>query len=187
VPMVFVSHDPTEVQVLCDELCLLERGRVVARGEPHELLRVRAEPGQAFENVLTGVVTESGNGSARVWIGEGLELSVPDTGLEPGAELVLGLDADDVLVSRAPLAGISARNVLRGRIGRIEHGPRAAQLEVALDPDGVQRLLVGITPASVRELGLERGGACWLVFKASSLRVLSARPKRAAAAPAPNG
>lgn len=30
-PMIYVSHDPAEVQAICDEVLVMERGRVVAR------------------------------------------------------------------------------------------------------------------------------------------------------------
>lgn len=37
VPMLYVSHATDEVVALCDEVLILERGRVVARGEPRAL------------------------------------------------------------------------------------------------------------------------------------------------------
>ena len=40
-PTVFVSHDTTEVQALCDDVVLLENGRVVDQGPPTDVLRRR--------------------------------------------------------------------------------------------------------------------------------------------------
>ena len=38
VPILYVTHDRDEVLALCDEVVLLERGKVVGRGEPEDLL-----------------------------------------------------------------------------------------------------------------------------------------------------
>ncbi|HEX5757747.1 MAG TPA: ATP-binding cassette domain-containing protein [Thermoanaerobaculia bacterium] len=38
VPMLYVTHDPEEVLALCDEVLVLERGKLVARGAPREIL-----------------------------------------------------------------------------------------------------------------------------------------------------
>ena len=36
-PMLYVTHDRTEAAALCDEMFLIERGKIVARGKPAEL------------------------------------------------------------------------------------------------------------------------------------------------------
>ena len=38
VPILYVTHDRDEVLALCDEVILLERGKVIGRGEPEDLL-----------------------------------------------------------------------------------------------------------------------------------------------------
>ena len=37
-PMLYVSHDPSELAELCDEILVLERGEVIAQGKPDETL-----------------------------------------------------------------------------------------------------------------------------------------------------
>jgi molybdate transport system ATP-binding protein len=37
VPMLYVTHDPEEVLALCEEVLVLERGKLVARGAPREI------------------------------------------------------------------------------------------------------------------------------------------------------
>jgi molybdate transport system ATP-binding protein len=44
VPMVYVTHSAQEVLGLCDSILVLERGRVVAQGEPHEVLETVTLP-----------------------------------------------------------------------------------------------------------------------------------------------
>ena len=43
VPMVYVTHNLEEVFALCDELLVLERGRVVGHGSPREMFTVSRE------------------------------------------------------------------------------------------------------------------------------------------------
>jgi molybdate transport system ATP-binding protein len=38
VPMLYVTHQPDEVMALCDEVLLLEAGRIIGRGAPGEVL-----------------------------------------------------------------------------------------------------------------------------------------------------
>lgn len=46
VPMLLVTHAPAEVMTLCDDVVILDRGRVKARGEPGELFA--AEPSLTY-------------------------------------------------------------------------------------------------------------------------------------------
>jgi molybdopterin-binding protein len=80
----------------------------------------------------------------------------------------IAIDADDVVVSRAPLAS-SARNSLSGRITAIERDARGPLLTV--DCSGVA-LRARITAASLADLALAVGTPVWLTFKASSVHVL---------------
>ncbi len=48
VPMLFVSHAPAEVMALCDEVLVLERGRVVGQGAPEAMFEPAREPAYAL-------------------------------------------------------------------------------------------------------------------------------------------
>ncbi len=43
-PMIYVSHQAAEMMSLCDEVILIEQGRVTAQGRPHELFAAEAQP-----------------------------------------------------------------------------------------------------------------------------------------------
>jgi molybdate transport system ATP-binding protein len=43
IPMVYVTHNPEEVFALCDELLVIERGRIVGHGQPQSLFTVSRE------------------------------------------------------------------------------------------------------------------------------------------------
>jgi molybdate transport system ATP-binding protein len=38
IPVVYVTHDSAEAIALCEEVCLIERGKIIARGNPTKLL-----------------------------------------------------------------------------------------------------------------------------------------------------
>jgi len=51
----FSSHELSEVELVCDRVCILARGRVVAQGVPHEL----AAPGERLEQFFMRVVADA--------------------------------------------------------------------------------------------------------------------------------
>lgn len=44
VPSLYVTHNPEEVLALCDEVLVLERGRLVSRGRPADVFTVSSQP-----------------------------------------------------------------------------------------------------------------------------------------------
>jgi molybdate transport system ATP-binding protein len=38
IPMLYVTHDPAEAITICEEVLMLESGKIIARGDPRELL-----------------------------------------------------------------------------------------------------------------------------------------------------
>ena len=52
IPFVYVTHDASELIALCDEVLVLERGRLVERGSPDQVLRagkVAARSGGSYD------------------------------------------------------------------------------------------------------------------------------------------
>ena len=174
-PMLYVSHEPTEVAVLCDEVALLEAGRVTAQGRPADVLASvwRAERLEgAPENVLRGVVREMQGEIARVGLASEVLLDVSAAGLAPGARVVLGIPADEILVATKRPEGLSARNVLPARVLTLDASRPGIVLRATLAPGG-PALDVLLTRASTESLGLAPGARLFLVLKSNSVRVLS--------------
>jgi molybdate transport system ATP-binding protein len=173
-PTLFVSHDPTEVRALCDEVVVLAAGRVRAQGRPDVVLRECSGVAGGLENVLAGRVAEVGEGAARLVLDEGGTLSVPSAGLASGERAVVALGADEVLVALEAPARISARNVLAARLESLaEPGGGEVRLVARLESGTGARLALTLTTAARRELALAEGQNVFLVFKASSCRVLT--------------
>lgn len=172
VPLVMVSHDPTEIIAACDEVFVLEQGRSVARGAPNQVLRQRSHPGDPFENVLVGSVRALDGRTADVELERGPSVFAIVEEARLGERVWLGLDAEDVLVSDSAPSRISARNVLAATIVAIASDADGrtrveAKLSEALD---APTLVVDVTRSAAHELGLDTGRRIHLVFKAGSCR-----------------
>jgi molybdate transport system ATP-binding protein len=173
VPLLVVTHDPREALALASDVVLLAGGRVAAAGPARQVLqgpRVLAEDGgRRSDNVVAGRLVshhpEGGTSEVRL-AGDGM-VSIPHTpDLAPGAELLLSIDAEDLLLATAPPVGLSARNAVAGRLDELV--PVGTSVYARMGP-----WLVHLTPAAVAELGLAPGLPVWLVAKTHSWRVVA--------------
>lgn len=174
VPMLFVSHDPIEVQALCDDLLVLRQGRVVAHGEPR---RVLSNPEvfplaerAGFENLLRGRLERRPGAHSVVELSGGARLVVlPRDGLTDG-EVLVGLPATDLLIATERPRGLSARNALPATVSELRPLERST-LVLAELVGGSPPLTIEVTEKTPVELGLEVGGEVYLVIKAASCRL----------------
>ncbi len=171
-PTILVSHDAVEIKLLSSEVAVLSSGRLVATGSPEEVFRSRGMGG--FENVLSGVVRAVDHGAARVALAGGVEIVTPGDGLAPGAEVRVGLHAEDLMLAVEPPSRLSAQNVVAGRIRELreEAGSVLVVVEVGERP---VTLAAAITPLALLDLALAPGRSVVLVWKAHACRVWIAR------------
>jgi molybdate transport system ATP-binding protein len=155
-PILLVSHDPVEVQALCDDLIVLRDGNVVARGEPRAVLtRPDVFPlaeHQGFQNVLPAIVVAHHDGTTRVRLGDGTggpELTVPRTTADAGGRVLVGIPADEVMLALEPPAGISARNAVPARVEAVQSAG-AFHLVTARVHPSAPPLVPAFTPAPRR-------------------------------------
>ncbi len=182
-PMVYVSHDATEVSVLCEEVLLLREGRIVARGRPQDLLSEgwrRELIGEAVENVLRGTVLAVADDTATVELPGGVQLATPAAELAAGERVVLGIRSDEILVARSRPVDLSARNVLAAQVFRLDPARAGVVLRAELESrdGGGPSLDVLLTRGSTAALALEPAARIFLVVKSNSVRVLSRLPPR---------
>jgi molybdopterin-binding protein len=64
---------------------------------------------------------------------------------------------------------LSARNVLKGKVKKLNHG--AVNSEVVLELDGGAQVVSIITKTSAEELGLAEGKDAYAVIKASNVMI----------------
>ncbi|MEO7793598.1 MAG: molybdenum ABC transporter ATP-binding protein [Thermoanaerobaculia bacterium] len=183
IPTVHVSHQPSEMLLLCAEVCVLERGRVVACGAPRELFGAHAlspgESGAELVNVLEGTVEAVDESLVAVAVDPGLRITVADDGgARAGQRVAFELHGSDILLARGPVSGLSAQNVLAATV-RAVHVPRgddphAAAVVQAVMGTSSRPITVVVSRRACRELELSPGAAVHLIFKAQACRLLAA-------------
>ena len=172
-PFLVVTHKLDEALALAREVVLLEAGRVVAAGPAGEVLTRRGLPrgphARRNANVVRGVVArhDPAAGISAVEIEGGGTVLVPyDASLAAGAPAVLAVDAEEVLVSVAEPAGLSARNVVAGEVESVEEYEGSVYVQAG-------GWTARLTPAAARELGLASGRRVWMAVKSHSWRVVA--------------
>jgi molybdate transport system ATP-binding protein len=176
IPVVYVTHNHREVYALAERVIVMEQGRVLEAGSPHDVLdhpvqRVLATLA-GFENVFDATVTERQEraGTMRCRLGaSSTEIEVPLTAHRTGDRLSVAVRAGDILLALHEPNGISARNVLSCRLTALTmQGPTV----VATVDAGVP-FIVHLTPGGADALSLREGDRPWLIIKTYSCRVLA--------------
>ncbi|HKY31736.1 MAG TPA: ATP-binding cassette domain-containing protein [Candidatus Polarisedimenticolia bacterium] len=184
VPTLHVSHEPSEVRLLCRDVLVLEQGRRVAAGSPEHLFADPAVVPMAardgYDNVLRGTARRSGRAAVEVGLAGGATITVAGVGVPEGRSVAVAVKAEDLILAAEPPRALSAQNVLAARITEVR--PAGGQEQ---DPEGQVRvmlelagggegsLMATVTPAARAELGLEAGAAVHVVCKANACRILA--------------
>ncbi len=175
IPILYVTHDREEVYALGESAIVLEHGRILAQGSPHEVLqRPRSETVAqlaGFENIfdcsVTGSHPEQGTMTCRI-AGSTLDLEIPLVRVDAAWPLRVGIRAGDILLASAKPQGLSARNVLDGVITSLEQRDMTVIAIVTCGPDFEVHLTLGARES----LQLKPGAPVWLVVKTYSCHVL---------------
>jgi molybdate transport system ATP-binding protein len=173
VPLLVVTHGQQEALALASEVMLLDAGRVEAIGPARRTLlapRLLAHDAERrWENVAPArlVRHHPEGGTSEVVLDGGGAVTIPySPDLAPGSDLVLGIDAEDLLLATAPPVGLSARNAVAGRIDELISAGTSVYARVG-------PWLAHLTPAAVSQLGLAAGTPVWLIAKTHSWRVVA--------------
>jgi molybdate transport system ATP-binding protein len=161
---VLVTHDPLDALILADRVAVIEGGRIVQTGTPHEITR---RPRTRYVAQLVGLNLFTGHAmGTRVALADGASLSVA----EPhDGEVFVVVRPSSVAVHRTMPTG-SPRNVWSGVIGNVERHGDLVRLDIVGPPD----LVVDVTPDAVAELDLAVAERVWLSVKAADLATYDA-------------
>lgn len=176
-PCLYVTHNVGEALAVASHLLVLQDGRVEAEGEPRGLLSSPGVVGEAeagIENLLPGRVLthDAAGGITRVRTDAGFDASITLAVERPvGAAVTLAVRSEDVLVCRAPVQGLSARNVYPARVIALERTGPDVVLRGALENGGGE-LLARVTPAAVAALDLAPDRDVWFAVKSHSIRIV---------------
>ena len=176
IPVLYVTHNPAEAIALGTRLFLLSEGTIVDHGPPLEVLARQPErPGSAaalgdvrnnFPATLEG---HADDGAATVLrLPDGPSLVVPFHDAAPGTPLSVSILAEEILLARGTIEGLSARNLIAGTVEQVvAHGSEA---EVLVRTGGTVWIASVVAPA-VAALGLTPGSSVHLIIKARSCHV----------------
>lgn len=176
VPMLYVTHDQEEAYSLSRRVLVMEKGKVIADGEPRDVFSAPFSRERAvvsgYENIFDATVEEThpalGTMTCRV-AGTDLMLESPLAQKAAGEQASLALNAGDILVATVRPTGISARNILAGTIATVEDTAGMVALRVLCGTTG---FCVHITRGALQSLALEPGQAVWLIIKTHSIQFL---------------
>jgi molybdate transport system ATP-binding protein len=179
IPILYVTHSREEVFALGESVIVVDVGRILAQGTPHEVLTAPYLETVAqlagFENIFTAVVEavrpERGTMTCRIPGDTGaIVLETPMVRGGVGSTFRVGIRAGDILLAISPPSGLSARNVIPGRIQSLE------QRDVIVSALVKCRVLmeVHITLAARDSLDIAPGREVWLVIKTHSCHLMQA-------------
>ena len=175
IPILYVTHSRDEVDALGERVIAMDHGRVVSAGTPQEVLdaprRKRLAQAAGFENLLGGTVMDvrESDGVMRVRLeGSASEIEVPLGYASAGDRVRVAIRAGDILLATELPKGLSARNVLAGRIVSLDQRGNMVVARVAC---GVV-FTVHVTPGAARALELAPERQVWLVLKTHSCHLV---------------
>jgi molybdate transport system ATP-binding protein len=176
IPILYVTHSREEVFALGERVLVLQRGRILAQGSPHEVMGAPRQETVAqlagFENIFDGTVegAHEDRGTMTCRLGSGrVELETPLIRVQAGSGLRIGIRAGDILLATVRPEGLSARNLLAGKIVSLARRDMviAARVDVGIEME------VHLTLAARDALQLAPGRDVWLVVKTHSCHLMA--------------
>jgi molybdate transport system ATP-binding protein len=174
IPMIYVTHNLTEVLTLADWVLMIGQGKLLAQGVPKDILgsldTIAEFVEKQLENVFAVMVTESDRtaGQTKVRLPSGQELLVPYVSQSADALLQVGISASDILVSTQRPEGISAGNILPGTVKSITFLNGRPMITVMAGAEFYVRL----TASAINRLRLVEQSLVFLFMKTHSFRIL---------------
>jgi molybdate transport system ATP-binding protein len=184
IPILYVTHSREEVLALGERVIVMDHGRIVAQGTPHEVLRAPLQETVAqlagFENIFDATVyllhEDRGTMTCKLTASRvsgnkedsSVLLETPLIRAQAGSRLRVGIRAGDILLAIVKPVGLSARNVIAGRLISLERRDMivSARVDCGIAMD------VHLTLAARDALQLEAGREVWLVIKTHSCHLM---------------
>lgn len=176
ISVLYVTHSRDEVFALGERVVVLDRGRVLACGTPHEVMTMPRQETIAqlagFENIFDAQVESAHEDRGTMTCNLGpMQLETPLVRAEVGSKLRVGIRAGDILLATQRPEGLSARNILRGKVISLER----RDVIVAARVDCGVEFEVHLTLAARDALHLSEGREVWLIVKTHSCHLMGSR------------
>jgi molybdate transport system ATP-binding protein len=170
-PVVLVTHDMNEAQLLADRMVVIEKGRVVRQGTTAQVMAdpeaLQALGIREIAAMLPAVVVERlDDGLTRLDAATG-PLYLPAIEGAPGTRVRVRILAHDVILAKARPVGLSAQNILAGKVAGIVPGTGPGVIvHVRVGED---EILARITRRAVAQLDLKPGDNVHAIIKSMSV------------------
>ncbi len=175
-PMLYVSHDLTEILQLTDRLIVLEQGRVVGQGRyvdlVHDAAVIEVVHDRGMRNVLTASVVQHKptDGVSVLQLGNtndpSRRLIIPLCAGPPGIDVTITIYPWDIALASEPVHNVSIQNQIRGTVTRCTLLERSAMVEV----DVGAPLIVEVSRRSAQALNLAEGRPIMCLIKSNAIR-----------------
>ena len=170
-PVVLVTHDMNEAQLLADRMVVLESGRVVGEGTTAQVMSdpeaLRAMGIREVAVMLPAVIAEHGADGLTRLEAEAGPLFLPGIEGAPGTQVRVRIMAHEVILSRTRPEGLSAQNILGGTVAEIVAGKGpAVTVHVRV---GDHEILARITRRAADQMALQPGDPVHAILKSMSV------------------
>src|SRR6202167_2892989 len=190
IPILYVTHSREEVIALGERVLVMEQGSIIAQGTPHEVLRAPLQETVAqlagFENIFDATVEsiheDRGTMLCRITgcpspgreAGSSVLLETPLIRAEAGLRVRVGIRAGDILLAIAKPVGLSACNVIAGRLVSLERRDMivSARVDCGVEMD------IHLTLAARDALDLTEGRDVSLADKTYSCHLMKKKDVR---------
>ena len=165
-PILYVTHSVTELARLARHVVVLKSGRVATAGPVSDVMSDPAglgESARATGSLLTATVMHQHPDGLTELDAGGTALFLPRIERDTGARVRLRVAAHDVILSRTRPHGLSALNILPGRVQSVRLGDGPGTLVSLATPCGT--CLARITKRSAQALELLEGVECFAIIK----------------------
>ena len=175
-PIIYVSHDVAEISQVANHVAIMDRGKIIDRGETIDVLNrhgFQTGSGGRSGTLLAGTVSEHDEATELMGISIGPhKIKLPmNPSLTVGDMLRIIVHASDVVLSTQAPVGLSVQNTLTGTIASIDASLSTPMATVMISLDGAQdvKLAARITRAAVTALSLREGQSIHALIKTAVL------------------
>jgi len=179
IPILYVTHSREEVFALAERIIVMAAGSIIAQGDPFEVLHAPRMETVAhlagFENLFDASVTAIHDDRGTMTCTAGpVTLEAPLSHAREGDKVRIGIRAGDIMIATELPRGLSARNIIPGRIASSTLRDRMVVLQVNCG----MPFETHVTRHAQESLELLPEREVWLVIKTHSCHLLRPEPQR---------
>lgn len=180
IPIILISHNPVEIQALCDDVLVIDQGKVCTFGKTSKVMLspevLKNGQNESFENIFQATLLPESSSAyishLRLGKENGGPILLTNKVESSSSSLLIGISARDIIIAKSKPESISAQNILRAKLKSILHVDGLRMLTASLDTEDLTESAIDITAELTAEgwenLDLSIGDPVYLVIKSTS-------------------